>query len=148
MMKKNHNKPKEIMETTKKVYYIHTNYLFVGEDIRRFMEKIYTRVTIALSIDGNKIRYGLAMCSHKDNFCKRIGRKLAELRMDLGYRVFEWNNPNNKLKLDKKNTTIEVSIENERDFAIALLRRLAKSISENPKKFKRKLSEFNNNKED
>lgn len=52
--------------------------------------------TFAARIVGDKIHYTCASCSHRDHFCKRIGRMVAEGRLNKGKEVFVY--PSNDLK--------------------------------------------------
>jgi hypothetical protein len=46
------------------------------------ISKIKTRITVAYRTVGNDIEYGLAFTSPRDNFSRKIGRAIAEGRLD------------------------------------------------------------------
>lgn len=46
----------------------------------RSQTKSGRRFTLAGFPDGNKLKIGLAVCNPKDQFCKKIGRSIAEGR--------------------------------------------------------------------
>ena len=62
-----------------KVYFGYTPY--IPKNLAEMHGFEASRATIALKIEGRTVKYGISVCSHNDNFCKKEGRKLAEDRL-------------------------------------------------------------------
>lgn len=107
-----------------KVYYYHTSKL---EIVKR---GYVPAATIALRKEGDKFTYGVAICSQDDNFSKKYGRNLATARLECKFGESE-------VKGNLKDLP-------EHDACMQLLFSLAESVVLRTKRWKKKISKFNN----
>lgn len=110
-----------------KVFYYHTTKLSITK------RGLVPPCTIAVQKDGNKIIYGLSICSKHDNFNRKIGREVAELRMNRGFGYIDAQKIKNKEGVDVT----------DEQLVLKVLWPLVKSVVTRHRKWKSKLSKFN-----
>lgn len=110
-----------------KVYYNHTHTL---PPVR---EGLRPAATIALKRVGNDFHYGIAICSKYDNFSKKYGRKVAEERLEKKFRISS---------IPKDLLSHEEQL-GEQGIILIFLYQLAKAVTINSKKWKKKVTKFN-----
>ena len=113
-----------------KVFYYHTTKLSITK------RGLVPPCTIAVQKDGDKIIYGLSICSKHDNFNRKAGREIAELRMNNGFGYISVE----KVLLQKKAPLKDITDE---QLVLTVLWSLVKSIVTRHRKWKSKLSKFN-----
>lgn len=113
-----------------KVFYYHTTKLSITK------RGLIPPCTIAVQKDGDKIIYGLSVCSKYDNFSRKSGREIAELRMNGGFGYISVE----KVLLQKKAPLKDITDE---QLVLTVLWSLVKSIVTKHRKWKSKLSKFN-----
>lgn len=106
-----------------KTYYNHTNR---SEKIKSGTNK---PATLAISRIGNYFYYGIVLCSKYDNFDKKIGRTLAEKRMNNIFGLMEV--PEHLKSLSEK------------DSCLKQLYNLTESVLQKEKKWKSKITRYN-----
>jgi hypothetical protein len=113
-----------------KVFYYHTTKLSITK------KGLVPPCTIAVQKDGDKIIYGLSVCSKYDNFSRKSGREIALLRMISGFGCISVE----KVLLQKKAPLKDITDE---QLVLTVLWSLVKSIVTKHRKWKSKLSKFN-----
>lgn len=108
----------------KEIFYYHTKAkLFPGRHIEE-------RATVACMLKGDRIIYGMSICTSDDNFSRSIGRNIAEERMNTGFGSIEFKNGYYD-SFKEKNLALS-------DFAI----RLGHAIQRNYSKYKRRIGKW------
>jgi len=107
-----------------KVFYYHTTKLSITK------RGLVPPCTIAVQKDGDKIVYGISICSKHDNFSRKIGREVAELRMNCGFGYIDV-------------AKIKSQGESDEQLVLKVLWPLVKSVVTRHRKWKSKLSKFN-----
>lgn len=87
------------------------------------------RATVAVKLDNDKIKYGVAICSPVNAFNKKEGRKLAEERM---------NNNFGSIKLNKALS----NFDNDK-ITLEILNNITDSVYRNYSKYKKRIEQFN-----
>lgn len=108
-----------------KTFFTHTTKLEVVKN------KLVPASTIAIKKVGERFHYGVAICSKYDNFSKKYGREVAEKRLNEGFGALDVPAP-------LKNV-------NEKEAILAQLYNLAASVVVKNKKWKRRITKFNQN---
>lgn len=106
-----------------KVYYFHTSIL----EVTKF--GIVPACTIAIKKDGNEFKYGISICSKRDNFSRKLGREVAENRMNQGFGLIE--------------VPASFASLTEEEQCMAQLLNLVTSVVKKNRKWKRKVTKFN-----
>lgn len=107
-----------------KVFYYHTTKLSITK------RGLVPPCTIAVQKDGDKIIYGISICSKHDNFSRKVGREVAMLRMISGFGYIDA-------------TKIKNEGETDEQLVLKVLWPLVKSVVTRHRKWKSKLSKFN-----
>lgn len=74
------------VNTTDKVYYAYTPYIELLHSNAFGWPR--ERATVALKKIGNEMHYGISVCSAKDQFVRKVGREMAEQRLEEGFGMF------------------------------------------------------------
>lgn len=124
-MGKNLGKVASMTDTSlEKIFYVHTiKYHIVTRGFA-------SPATIALKIaeDGKSFKYGISVCNHMDNFCKKTGRKIAEYRLNNSFGV---------IPMPKA-----LDLKTNREKCMRMLYTITESVMCNPRKWQNKLSLF------
>lgn len=107
----------------------------VGGNVESIFEIPSERATIALKKEGDKYKYGIAICSVDDNFNKHFGKMLAEKRLQRGFGEI----PVAKLAEFTKDKN------SEETKALRVLSQLKNTVQQKLPKYKRKLEEWQKN---
>jgi hypothetical protein len=92
-----------------------------------------TPATIALKRDGNDFVYGVTICSKYDSFSKKLGREMAEARLNQGFR---------RTTIPVELLSLETEL-GEKQMCLAFLYQLSASVTANSRKWKKKVTRFN-----
>jgi len=112
--------------STSKVFYYHTTKLEVTK------AGIVPACTIAIRKDADGFRYGVSICSKRDNFSRKLGREVAENRLNQGFGLIE---------SDKVPAKFDSFTETEQ--CLAQLYNLVISVVKKNRKWKRRVTKFN-----
>lgn len=107
-----------------KVYYFHTSIL----EVTKF--GIVPGCTIAIKKDGNEFKYGVSICSKRDNFSRKLGREVAENRLNQGFGSI--------IKVPANFDSLT-----EQEQCLAQLHNLVVSVVKKNRKWKRRITKFN-----
>lgn len=110
-----------------KVYFNHTT------KQRLVKMGLVPATTIALKREGKEFHYGVSMCSRGDNFNKEQGRKIAETRMEQGFR--RTTIPADLLALEEQ--------IGEKGMCLAFLYVLTESLVVNSRRWKKRITRHN-----
>lgn len=72
--------------TAKKIKFIHLRPHYLSEDAK--FPDAHGGATIAYSLEGNTVKYGIAKCYYKDRYNKKIGRQISAHRLSSIVRNF------------------------------------------------------------
>jgi len=107
-----------------KVFYFHTSKFEVTK------MGIVPACTIALQKDGDSFKFGLSICSKHDNFNRKIGREVAENRLNKGFGLI-------------KEVPANIASLTENEQCLAQLYSIVVSVVRKNRKWKRRITRFN-----
>lgn len=119
-------------EEEQKIYYAYSEFdAHLDEKSKKIMPN--DRGVVAVTKVGDKLIYGISVCTVGDTFNKEEGRKLAAERLAHNFGV---------IKLEKSSEKIFKKLGEQRG-TIFFVQTIANSIAAKPSKYKRKIEAFN-----
>lgn len=93
--------------------------------------------SLAITMDGDKLKYGIAICHNQDNFSRKAGRAIAQARAENGFGVMPI--PTADL-IAKKDYTYE---EWQKHVCLKALYNLTESLLLKSRKWRKRLEKWN-----